>query len=121
MVKETDLPDLLAIVETPEGLLQLLDAKDVLAILSLWESTQYSGSRGARRHRSPETSTRPMLIIRILVTVFMTWFWTALMVQGVKQPSSKFRIAHWTVATVACALIMFRTWDCPGMSAACWP
>ena len=62
-----------------------------------------------------------MLIIRILVTAFMLLVWAAFMFEGVKQPSPKVRAGYWIVTTFVCTLIIFRTWDCPGMQAACWP
>jgi len=62
-----------------------------------------------------------MLIIQILVTAFMVWLWTALLVQGMKQPSPSVRAGYWIVATAVCVLIIFRTWDCLSLQAACWP
>lgn len=62
-----------------------------------------------------------MTIIRILVTVFMVLLWTVFMFEGVKQPSPKVRAGYWIVATVVCAFIIFRTWDCPGWSLVCVP
>ena len=62
-----------------------------------------------------------MLAVRILITGFMIMVWAMIMLEGWKKPWRSHQLTWWIVGTLVCGLIVFRTWECPGLPAACWP